>query len=119
MIRLFTLVCAVSEFITLVALVHGFVLLDIRVVAGDNAREDFDSSLRELGGLIFCFYSDLYHVSFRYYMQFINFDTVPFFDFRFEVGGVSFEEVLVDTSGKDRSGRYLFRGLDKLEPEAF
>ena len=52
-------------------------------------------------------------------MQFINFDTVPFFDFGFEVGGVSFEEVLVDTSGKDRSGRYLFRGLDKLEPEAF
>ena len=64
-------------------------------------------------------YSDLYHVRLGDYMQFVNFDSVPFFDFSFKVYGFSIQEVFVDTSGKDCSGGDLFGGLDKLEPEAF
>ena len=60
------------KFVTFEALVNGSVFLNVDVVRWHNAGKDFDARLGKIICHRLAFESDLYHVSFRYDVKFID-----------------------------------------------
>ena len=99
------LIRSVIEFVAFEALSYRDVFFYVRVVIRDDLREEFEAGGGYFIRLLLCREFELEHMSARNDSEVIDIQVVLFFEFSYEVVFCIAEEVVINATCEDGSGR--------------